>query len=122
MQQHEDSMCGCGCEFCSDAAFDTRLTEKHKQHRRLVAALTEAGWIVRTGGARVALLGTAGTLFHPLMGIMTGLGVSKPAAEACMRAMHLRSVETCDSIVRERRALEREGTRQGAVRRRHDPG
>jgi len=108
--------------FCSDATFETRLTEKHKQHRRLVAALVDAGWNVRTGGARVALLGTAGTLFHPLMDIMIGLGVTKAAAETCLKAMHLKSVNTCHSIVRERRALERAGTGVGVVRRRHDPG
>ena len=91
--------------YCSDSSFQTRLSEKHQQHVHLVSALRQAGWAV-PGGLRVLLFGTSGTVFVPSLALLLDLGVSHAAAMRCLRSLHVHSVHSAFSIIRDRRRLE----------------
>ena len=91
--------------FCSDSSYHSKLTDKHRQHVVLKAALEEAGWVV-VGGLRVLLFGNSGTVFHPTQEILESLGVLPADALRCLRTIHVSGVNSCHSIVRDRRRLE----------------
>lgn len=75
-----------------NAAFETPLTEKNKQHVSLEPKQMLG-----------ALLGTGRAIFHHRMDIMCGSGAARSAAENCIVAMHAQTVNvcTCCSTVRE---------------------
>ena len=91
--------------YCSDNYPSDRFHTKQLQHAALVAALRAAGWCVEF---RILLLGTAGTVFHPLLDFLdTDMGVPRALAHRCLNRLHLHAVNSCYSIICDRRSLER---------------
>ena len=91
--------------FCNDNNSAERMSAKESQHSALISALEAAGWTVKL---IVILVGSAGTVFHPALDFLTSLGVSQHAATLCLRRLHLLAVNTCHSLICDRRHLERQ--------------
>lgn len=99
--------------FCCEHSFATKLTEKHKQHAKLLKQLQDHGWKVHKDEVTVMLFGQAGTIFQPLDQALTDLGVSNDQITTTMNKIHIDVVKSAQAIVSARRRLERSFVENG---------
>ena len=93
---------------CNDNNSSERYSAKLSQHNELKLALEKAGWIVEVV---VLLVGSAGTVFHPILAFLTdSMHVPHSIAHTCLARLHLHAVRSCHSIICDRRQLERRQT------------
>ena len=93
--------------YCGDLGHAAKRLAKEDQHRELAAALQEAGWKVAYGQDHIITVGVGGTIHNGTIPTLQDLGVTKAAAQACMRSIHTNTVHRAGDIIRVRRMKER---------------
>ena len=100
--------------YCSDTRMQEKEEEKRKQHARLAAYLTEAGWTVQP--VQPIVLGTTGVVYKPTLAALIQLGLDKVQARDLLKDLHIHGVHTAFNTVCARRQREHGAHSGGGTR------